>query len=226
MQTYQALERGRFVRLLQQAYSGELGAAIAYAGHAASVANPAERERIRLIRQDELDHRAWLGEMLHALGARPDPRLELRNRSIGAGIAAFCHVGGWFLPMYGAGWIEARNLAEYERAVRLAIMCGELQFTERLLQMAEAEWEHEHFFRSKAASHPLAGVLRLWPSPGPKSAIRDQARRVRPREALATRRGRLPVVGASSVASAGVPSAAAPLVEACSGGGAGWMSAD
>jgi len=231
MQREEASARRRqLVCLLQRAYSGELGAAIGYAGHAASVGSPAERDHIRHIRQEELDHRAWLGDMLRALGTRPDRGLELRNRCLGSGIAAFCQVGGWFLPMYGAGWVEARNIAEYERAARLALACDEFRFAERLLDMAEAEWEHEHYFRLKAASHPLASVLRLWPVPAPKVTIRDQARRERPREALATRRARRAGAGAPSAAvpSPAPGSAAAPLVEAFanSGGGAGWMSAD
>ena len=38
----------RFVRLLQQAYSGELGAAIAYAGHATAVSDPIDDPQQRL----------------------------------------------------------------------------------------------------------------------------------------------------------------------------------
>ena len=223
--------RAQFVRLLQHAYSGELGAALGYAGHATSVADPAERDHIRQIRREELDHRAWLGGMLRDLGAPPDRGLELRNACLGCAIAAFCHAGGWFLPMYGAGWIEARNIAEYERAACLARECSLLSYVDTLLEMAEAEWEHARFFRLKAASHPMAAVLRLWPEPAPKAAIRDQARRVRPREALATRRARRGGAGASSppaAASAVVGSLVAPLAEvvSSSGGGAGWISAD
>src|SRR5688572_33187883 len=114
----------RFVRLLQMAYSGELGAALAYRGHAAAVREPDERRHISHIRHEELEHRACVGRMLAALDARPDPLLELRNRCIGTGIAAFCHVGGWFLPMYGAGWIERRNIVAYERAARLGALSG------------------------------------------------------------------------------------------------------
>src|SRR6185312_3214503 len=97
-----------FVRLLQLAFSGELGAAIAYRGHAAAVTDPSERQHIRLIRAEELDHRARVGRILRHVGGLPDPLLELRNRCVGTAIAAFCHIGGWFAPMYGAGWIERR----------------------------------------------------------------------------------------------------------------------
>jgi hypothetical protein len=166
------VEPARFVRLLQLAYSAELGAAVAYAGHAASVADPAERRRILEIRSEELEHRARLGRMLGRLGSRPDDGLDARYRCIGSGIATFCRLGGWFLPMYGAGWLEKLNIAEYERAARLGAICGQAAFADELLFLAEVEWEHERFFRLKAAGHPLARVLRVWRAPAPKVAIR------------------------------------------------------
>jgi hypothetical protein len=166
------VEHARFVWLLQVAYSGELGAAVAYAGHAAAVADPAERRRILEIRSEELDHRARVGRMLGPLGSGPDRGLEARYRRIGSAIAAFCRLGGWFLPMYGAGWIEKLNIAEYERAARLGALCGQAAFADELLFLAEVEWEHERYFRLKAAGHPLARVLRVWRAPAPKAAIR------------------------------------------------------
>jgi hypothetical protein len=122
---------------------------------------------------EELDHRARVGRMLCELATAPDRLLELRNRCVGSLIAGFCHVGGWFLPMYGAGWIERRNIAEYERAARLSVLCGLAHLADDLLDMAEAEWEHERYFRLKAASHRLSAVLRVWPAPPTKAAIRQ-----------------------------------------------------
>jgi len=165
-------DRQRFVRLLQRAYSGELGAALAYRGHAASVRDPDERRRIAEIRTEELDHRARVGRILAAVNSQPDRRLELRNRCIGTGIALFCRVGGWFLPMYGAGWIERRNIVEYERAARLGWLCGDSAFVDELLDMAEIEWEHERYFRLKAASHRCSGLLPLWRAPEPRNELR------------------------------------------------------
>jgi rubrerythrin len=169
--------RAELVRLLQLAYSGELGAAIAYRGHAAAVADPDERQHIRQIRLEELDHRDRVGRMLGFFGARPDPALELRNRALGTSIGAFCRVGGWFFPMYGAGWIERRNIAEYERAARLAAQCNEQGFAEELLDLAEVEWEHERYFRLKAAGHPFARLIKVWSAPGPKPDIRQRFER-------------------------------------------------
>src|SRR5262245_30492653 len=124
------------VRLLQAAYSGERGAALAYRGHAASLRDPAERAHILVIRAEELDHRQRVGRILTALGARPSRLLELRNLCVGGAIAAFCHVGGWYLPMYGAGVIERRNLAEYERAAHFALECSATVHADDLLDMA------------------------------------------------------------------------------------------
>jgi rubrerythrin len=169
-----AMQRDKtpLVRLLQLAYSGELGAALAYRGHAASVRDPAERQHILQIRAEELDHRARVGRILGLVGGRPDPLLELRNRCVGRGIAIFCHVGGWFAPMYGAGWIERLNIREYERAARLATLHGSADFADELLDLAEVEWEHERYFRLKAASHRFARLLHVWPAPPPKAEIR------------------------------------------------------
>ena len=181
--------RSQLVRLLQLAYSGELGAALGYRGHAASVADPLERQQIIAIRAEELDHRQRVGRLLAAVGGRPDPLLELRNCWLGLLIAAFCHVGGWFLPMYGAGWIERRNIADYERAAWLASACGATACVEELLQLAEAEWEHARYFRQKAHAHPLARLLPVWPAPPPKTEIRRgfEGRASTPRPAAAVR---------------------------------------
>jgi hypothetical protein len=164
--------RARYIRLLQLAFSGELGAALAYRGHAASVTDSEERQRIEAIRVEELEHRERVGRLLAALGARPDALLEIRNRCIGTGIAAFCRVGGWFFPMYGAGWIERRNIVEYERAARLGFLSGATDHVDDLLEMAEVEWEHERYFRENAASHWLAHLVRVWRGPGAKEEIR------------------------------------------------------
>ena len=183
--------RARLVRDLQLAFSGELGAAIAYRGHAASVADPDDRRRIADIRREELDHRDWVGHALDALDARPDRLLELRSRCLGASIALFCHVGGWFLPMYGAGWLESRNLGDYERAARLSAQCGRADLADGLLRLAEVEWEHERYFRLKAASHPFARILKVWPAPPPKAEIRRRFERFRDADYLRRSSGRL-----------------------------------
>jgi hypothetical protein len=162
----------RLVHFLRLAHAGELGAAIAYESHARTARTTTERDDILKIRAEEIDHRARVGGMLDALGERPDPAVERSMERIGRAIAAFCRIGGWFLPMYGAGRLERRNIVEYEDAARAAALCGHAEFVDDLLGMAEVEWDHERFFRLKAASHPAWRWMPRWEAPPPREEIR------------------------------------------------------
>lgn len=168
-----ARARRELTFLLKLAYSGELGAARAYAGHRAALSDPAEKASLAKILRDELRHRTCVLSMLDALGAAPDPRRERKLDRVGRAISAFCHVGGWFFPMYGAGKLEAQNIREYEHAARLAHVGGCPSFVEELLVMAEVEWDHERFFRENASRHVLWRVTPHWPVPPPRDAIRE-----------------------------------------------------
>src|SRR5271166_5660183 len=110
--------RGTLVQTLQAAYSGELAAALAYGGHWRSLPPGPDRDRVRDIEREEWDHRARVGGMLRELGAGPRRVRELRAWVTGNLLALLCRVAGWFLPMYGAGRLESRNVGEYERAAR------------------------------------------------------------------------------------------------------------
>lgn len=158
--------------LLQLAYSAELAAAYAYRGHWRSVNNAAEKARIQQIESEELHHRALVGEMLRKLDAHPSKTREMRAAFIGRALALFCHLGGWLVPMYGAGRLESRNIREYETAARHARSSGRTEFVDCLLAMAEVEWEHEHYFRSRVASHRWARRIPVWPAPPPRESIR------------------------------------------------------
>jgi len=164
-------ERSRvhLVALLQLAHAGEHGAAIAYRGHAASVRDPVEKAEITTIMLEELDHRARVRAMLHALGVSPDERQERKMHRIGRLIAAFCRVGGWYAPMYGAGRFERNNVGDYERAAHHALDAGYPQFVDDLIDMAEVEWEHASYFCSKSGGHWLWRLSPKW-SPPPRPA--------------------------------------------------------
>ncbi len=164
--------RQKLIAILQLAYSGELAAAYAYRGHWHSVRRQDEREAIRAVEEDEWRHRRFVGEMLSQLGSAPKKYREVRAAIIGRTLAVLCHVMGWLAPMYGAGKLESRNVREYETAARYARDCGQLDFVECLLEMAEVEWDHEHYFRSRVLKHRLGRRLRLWPAPPPKETIR------------------------------------------------------
>ena len=164
--------REKLIALLQLAYSGELAAAHAYRGHWHSVHQTVERESIRKIEEDEWRHRKLVGEMLAGLGAGPSKRREIRAAIIGRTLGLLCHVTGWLAPMYGAGKLESRNVREYETAARYARDCGCFDLIDCLLEMAEVEWDHEFYFRSRVKEHVLGRRLPLWPQPPPKVTIR------------------------------------------------------
>lgn len=160
------------VGILQLAYSGELAAGYAYRGHWHSVTDPNEASRIRQIEDEEWHHRRLVGEMLRSLEAKPSRLREIRAVIIGRVLGLLCHVAGWLAPMYGAGRLESRNIREYEIAARYARDCGHDEFVDCLLTMAEVEWDHEKYFRSRVLTHRWAPKLRLWPEPPPKASIR------------------------------------------------------
>ncbi len=160
------------IALLQLAYSAERAAAYAYRGHWHSVVDAAERIRIKQIEDEEWHHRRLVGEILENLGAQPSRQRELRALVIGRVLGLLCHIMGWLAPMYGAGRLESRNIREYETAARYARDCGRENFIDCLLTMAEVEWEHEKYFRSRVLMHPLGHRLSLWPAPPPKEIIR------------------------------------------------------
>jgi len=164
--------RQKLIAILQLAYSGELAAAYAYRGHWHSVRREEEREAIRAVEEDEWRHRKFVGEMLTTLGSGPRKYREVRATIGGRTLGLLCHLMGWLTPMYGAGKLESRNVREYETAARYARDCGQLDFVECLLEMAEVEWDHEQYFRSCVLKHTLGRRLPLWPQPPPKEAIR------------------------------------------------------
>jgi rubrerythrin len=162
----------KFVEVLKLAYSGELAAAYAYRGHWKSVVDLSERERIAEIENEEWHHRELVGEMLDKLGKRPSRPREFRASIVGRVLGFLCHFTGWLAPMYGAGRLESRNIREYETAARYARDAGHDEFVDCLLTMAEVEWEHEKYFRSRVLLHSFGRRLSLWPEPPPRETIR------------------------------------------------------
>jgi rubrerythrin len=152
--------RENLIRILQNAYSGEIAAAYAYRGHWKSLKPSPERERIKQIEAEEWDHRRRVGEWLEKLGAAHRPRREKVFWTIGRVLGLTCHVSGWFMPMYFAGRLESQNSVEYEDA---AVFAKELEMqdcVDDLLDMAGVELEHEVFFREMVTGHRLLPVMR------------------------------------------------------------------
>jgi demethoxyubiquinone hydroxylase (CLK1/Coq7/Cat5 family) len=163
--------RESLIAVLQLAYSGERAAGYAYRGHWRSLRDPSERDRVRQIEDEEWHHRRQVGEMLEALGSGPSRRRELRALVIGRTLGLLCHVSGWLLPMYGAGRLERKNVGEYEAAARFARLCSRHDFVDCLLTMAEVEWDHEAYFRSRVETSAL-GRRFLWQPLPARAAIR------------------------------------------------------
>lgn len=186
-QDEQATARASLVALLRLAYAGELAAARAYAGHWRSLRRKQERERVRQIMGEELAHRARVGEMLVELGHRPGKARDRWMWCVGTAIAASCFVGGRYIPLYGAGRIERRNIREYEDAARHARRAGCEAYAEELLHMAEVEWDHEAYFHGLVRSHWLHSRFGSWPSPGPREEIRAAFERDAPPAATPAR---------------------------------------
>lgn len=155
----------KLIRLLRAAHAGERAAALAYAGHARSVSDPAERVAISRIGAEEVAHRVRVGEMLRDLGGTPSALRELIFTVIGRTLSLSCHVTGWYCPMYGAGWIERRNIQEYVDAATFARLAGRPDLAEELSEMARVEWDHEQWFRAKVVGHWMRRVLPLWMAP-------------------------------------------------------------
>ena len=153
------------VKILQNAYSGELAAAYAYRGHWKSLEDAAEIKRIKQIEVEEWLHREKVGRLLAGLRAKPLRRKEARMWLIGRTAGVACHVTGWFLPMYFAGRLETANVGEYESAARHAAELGLIEFESELRVMAAVEREHEIFFMSIIAGHrllPFARAIFKW----------------------------------------------------------------
>lgn len=164
------------IALLQVAYSAEMAAALAYCGHWRSVKDPAERAEIRKIEAEEWLHRREVGALLKDLLAHPRLSLELKYYLIGSVLGWFCHLAGWFVPMYGAGRLESKNYREYAQAAAYAYDCGHLDYTDCLLSMAETEWDHEAYFRGKVESHPWHRFVPAWEKLPARFSIRTSYR--------------------------------------------------
>lgn len=149
----------KLIRILQNAYSGEIAAAYAYRGHWKSLKRSPERERIKEIEAEEWDHRRRVGEWLENLGARPRGSREKVFWTIGRTLGLTCHISGWFMPMYFAGRLESQNSVEYEDAAAFARELGMADCVEDLLDMARVEVEHEKFFRETVTGHRLLPVM-------------------------------------------------------------------
>lgn len=151
----------RLVALLRLAYSGELAAAHAYRGHWKSVRDPAEREAIRKIEEEEWMHRREVGALLARLGSSPSRPRDFFMGTLGRALGFACHVSGWFFPMYGAGRLETKNVHEYDDAARYAEESGHHDMVAGLRAMSALEHDHELYFAAAVTRHRLGRLFRI-----------------------------------------------------------------
>lgn len=152
--------RQNLIRILQNAYSGEVAAAYAYRGHWKSLKDSPEKEHIKKIEAEEWDHRRMVGDWIEKLGAKPKPLRERVFWTIGRSLGLSCHISGWFMPMYFAGRLESQNSVEYEDAAALADALDMDNCVDDLLDMARVELEHEVFFRQMVTGHRFLPIMR------------------------------------------------------------------
>ena len=152
--------RQNLIRILQNAYSGEIAAAYAYRGHWGSLKDSPEKAQIRKIEGEEWDHRRRVGEWLEKLGARPRPIREKVFWAVGRILGLTCFLSGWFMPMYFAGRLESGNVVEYEDAAAFAKQIEMQECVDDLLDMAGVELEHEVFFREMVTGHRLLPTMK------------------------------------------------------------------
>lgn len=152
--------RQNLIRILQNAYSGEMAAAFAYRGHWKSLKQSAERTRIREIEAEEWTHRECVGKWLKFLEAKPRKLKEAVFWTIGRSLGNACFVSGWFFPMYFAGRLESGNVREYVDAANFARRIGLDECAREMSEMSAVEGEHEVFFRQMVSKHRLLPVTR------------------------------------------------------------------
>ena len=151
--------RSNLIRILQNAYSGEIAAAYAYRGHWRSLKASPERTRIKQIEAEEWEHRERVGVWLERLDSTPRRMREKVFWMIGKFLGHSCFLSGWFFPMYFAGRLESGNSTEYKDAAAYAKELGMDDCVADLLDMARVEIEHEVFFRETVTGHWLLPMM-------------------------------------------------------------------
>jgi demethoxyubiquinone hydroxylase (CLK1/Coq7/Cat5 family) len=152
--------RKNLIRILQNAYSGEVAAAYAYRGHWKSLRESPEKTHIKKIEDEEWRHRENVGRWLAELGAGPRPLREKVFWTIGRTLGLSCYISGWFFPMYFAGRLESQNVKEYEEAAEYARELGMDKCVADMMEMSAVEAEHEVFFRGVVSGHDLLPVMK------------------------------------------------------------------
>lgn len=141
------------VKSLQKAYSAEKAAAFAYIGHASSLKNKTEIEKVKQIEEDEWIHRKEVLQIMQEYNISISSYYELKFFIIGKIIAFSCHIIGWFMPYFFAGKLESGNVCEYFIMKQYFNSLGITKHDEILYEMGMKEKEHEVYFLEVIESH-------------------------------------------------------------------------
>jgi len=140
------LEHAALVDLLQRAYSAEKAAAFAYQGHAGSIRDKTLKEVIRVIENDEWNHRREVLSIMQEYDIPISTYYEFKFYIIGKIISSSCYVIGWFMPFFFAGRLESGNVCEYFRMKQYFNSIQIHRHDQLLYDMGMKEKEHEVYF--------------------------------------------------------------------------------
>ena len=140
------LKDHRLAQSLQLAYSAERAAAFAYIGHAASLKNQTEKQRVKEIEDDEWDHRAHVLKIMKQYEIPVSRFYEIKYFIIGKIISWSCFIIGRFMPYFFAGKLESGNVCEYFVMIKKFRDLGIYEHDQILYDMGVKEKEHEEFF--------------------------------------------------------------------------------
>ncbi|MDB5227652.1 MAG: hypothetical protein JWN78_1845 [Bacteroidota bacterium] len=147
------------INLLQLAHSAEKAAAYAYQGHAGSVNDAGIKKTIKVIEEDEWEHRAEVLKIMNGYNIPVSKWYEFKYAFIGRLISSSCYVIGWFMPMYFAGRLESGNVNEYFIMKDLFNALNIYDHDAILTEMGLKEKEHEVFFLGQIRQHKLLPVF-------------------------------------------------------------------
>ena len=139
----------KLVKMLQKARAAELGAFLAYEGHWKSLSDQEEREAIRTIQRDELEHFTVVSKMLTHLGGKPSWALDAVFTVIGNTLSFLCKYTGWLLPMKGALIFEKIGVNNYYEMIEVALREGHPELCITFTQLLAREEEHQLYFKGE-----------------------------------------------------------------------------
>jgi len=139
---------------LRKAYSAERAASFAYVGHAAALRDPAERQAIKKIEDDEWDHRREVGKIMERWNVPVSRWYEIKYWWVGKAIGLSCHLIGRFMPYFFAGKLESGNVCEYFVMLRQFRELGINEHDAELYEMGVREKEHEVYFQKVIEGEP------------------------------------------------------------------------